>query len=103
MTLGIKNKVVCVYFKESLPVICLPNVFSKECLLLEVSVKNKRDYVVSLYRSLSQTSDEFDLFITKLEKIVVDISRSNRHFLLLIGNFNAKSIAIGHLMLQQLL
>ena len=36
-------------------------------------------------------SDEFDSFITNLEKIVVDISRSNPHFLLLIGDFNAKS------------
>ena len=38
-----------------------------------------------------QTSDEFDSFITNLEKLVVDISRSNPHFLLLIGDFNAKS------------
>ena len=79
------------YFKESLPVRCLPNSYLKECLILEVSINNKRDYVVSLYRSPSQTSDEFDSFITNLEKIVVDISRSNPHFLLLIGDFNAKS------------
>ena len=78
------------YFKESLPVICFPKYYSKECLILEVSIKNKRGYVVSLYRSLSQMSDEFDLFITNLEKIVVDISRSNPDFVLLIGNFNAK-------------
>ena len=42
-----------------------------------------------MYRSPSQTSDEFDSFITNLEKIVVDISRGNSHFLLLIGDFNA--------------
>ena len=70
---------------------CLPNSYLKECLILEVSIKNKRGHVVSVYRSPSQTSDEFDSFITNLEKIVVDISRSNPHFLLLIGDFNAKS------------
>ena len=82
---------VCVYFKESLPVRCLPNSYLKEYLILEVSINNKRDYVVSLYRSPSQTSDEFDSFITNLENLVVDISRSNPHFLLSIGDFNAKS------------
>ena len=89
--LNVKRCGVCVYFKESLPVRCLPNSYLKECFVLEVSVNNKRGYVVSLYRSPSQTSDEFDSFITNLEKIVVDISRSNPHFLLLIGDFNAKS------------
>ena len=65
---------VCVYYEESLPVRCLPNSYLKECLILEVSINNKRGYVVSLYRSPSQTYDEFDSFITNLEKIVVDIS-----------------------------
>ena len=79
------------YFKESLPVRCLPNSYLKECLIFEVSINNKRAYIVSLYRSPSQTYYEFDSFITNLEKIVVDISRSNPHFLLLIGDVNAKS------------
>ena len=38
----------------------------------------------------SQTYDEFDLFITNLEKIVFNTSRSNPHFLMIIGDFNAK-------------
>ena len=80
-----------VYFKEFLPVRCLSNSYLKECLILEVSINNKRGYVALLYRSPSQTSDEFDSFITNLEKNVVDISRSNPHFLLLIGDFNSKS------------
>ena len=88
---NVKRGGVCVYFKESLPVKCLSTSYLKECLILEVSINNKRGYVVSLYQSPSQMSDEFDSFITNLEKIVVDISRSNPHFLLLIGDFNAKS------------
>ena len=39
----------------------------------------------------SQTSDEVDSFITNLDKTVDDTSRSNLHFVLIIGNFNAKS------------
>ena len=69
----------------------MSNSYLKECLILDVSINNKRGYVVSLYRSPSQTPDEFDSFITNLEKVVVDISRINPHFLLLIGDFNPRS------------
>ena len=41
---------VCVYFKESLPVSCLPNPYLKECLIFEVSLNNKTGYVVSMSR-----------------------------------------------------
>ena len=74
---NVKRGGVRVYVKETLPVRCLPNSYFKECLILEVSINNKRGYVVLLYQSSSQTSDEFDSLITNLEKIVVDISRSN--------------------------
>ena len=71
---------VCVCYEESLPVRCLPNSYLKECLIFEVSINNKRGYIVSLYRSPSQTYDEFDSFITNLEKIVVDRSGIIRIF-----------------------
>ena len=44
-----------------------------------------------MYRSPGQTSDDFNSFITNLEKLVANISSSNPHFILMIGNFNAKS------------
>ena len=89
--LNIKRGGVCVYFKESLPVSCLPNPYLKECLLFEVSINNKRGYVVSMYRSPSQTSDDFNSFTTNLEKLVVNISSTNTHSILMIGDFNTKS------------
>ena len=83
---------MCVFFKESLPVSCLPNPYLKECLVFEVSINNKRGYVVSIYRSPSQTSDDFNSFTTNLEKLVVNISSTNPHCILMIGDFNAMSI-----------
>ena len=88
---NIKRGGVCVYFKESLPVSCLPHPYLKECLTFEVPISNKRVYVVSMYRSPSQTSDDFNSFTTNLEKLVVNISSTNPHFILMIGDFNAKS------------
>ena len=88
---NVKRGGVYVCFKESLPVSCLSNPYLKKCLIFEVSINNKRGYVVSIYRAPSQTSDDFNSFITNLEKLVVNISSSNPHFILMIGNFNAKS------------
>ena len=82
---------MCIYFKESLSVTCPPNPYLKECLTFEVSINNRRGYVVSTYRSPSQISDDFNSFTTNLENLVVNISSSNPHFTLMIRDFNAKS------------
>ena len=79
---------------------CLSNSCLNECLILEVSSNNKRS-TVSLYRSASQTFDEFDSVITNLKKILVHISRSNPHFVFIIGDFNSKPNIV-HLIIQQL-
>ena len=43
-------------------------------------MNNEKGYVISLYRSLSQTTDEFDLFMLIFDKLLVDISnRSPDH------------------------
>ena len=63
----------------------------KICLILEISVNNKKIYVVSLYRSPSQTPDEFDYFINNLEKLIIDIYSRKVDFVLMIVDFNAKS------------
>ena len=43
-----------------------------ECLLCEVIVIGQVDFIVS-YRSLSQTSSQFDDFLSNLEKLFDDI------------------------------
>ena len=51
---------MCAYVRESLPVRNFNNSYLSECLALEVTISNKKGYVITLYRSPSQTSDEFD-------------------------------------------
>ena len=63
----------------------------KECFILEVCNNNKKVYVISLYRSPSQTFDQFDLFMLNLESLLADIPNHNPHFVLITGYFNAKS------------
>ena len=90
---NIKRGGVCVYVRESLPVRVVPNHHLSECLILEVNLKNKKEYLVSLYRSPNQNPDEFELFLTNLENLLADITNRNPHFMLLLGDFNAKSKA----------
>ena len=60
-------------------------------MTLEVTINNKKGYVVTLYRSPSQTSYEFVTFISNLEKLLINITSFDPHFVILFGHFNAKS------------
>ena len=70
---NVKRGGVCAYIRESLTVRCFSNAYLQECLILEISINNKKGYVVSLYRSPSQTLDEFDSFFNNFEKLIIDI------------------------------
>ena len=87
---NIKRGGVCAYVRESLPVRVVPNHHLSGCLILEVNLKNKKGYLVSLYGSPNQNPDEFELFLTNLETLLADITNRNPHFMLLLGDFNAK-------------
>ena len=88
---NIKRGDVCAYVRESLPVRVVLNHHLSECLILEVNLKNKKGYLVSLYCCPNQNPDEFELFLTNLENFLADITNRNPHFMLLLGDFNAKS------------
>ena len=88
---SIKRGGVCAYVRESLPVRVVPNHHLSECLILEVNLKNKKGYLVSFCHSPNQNPDEFQLFLTNLENLLADITNRNPHFMLLLGDFNAKS------------
>ena len=87
------QKKLCIWtlFTQWLPVRRLANSYSTESLTIEVFINNKRCYVASWYRSPSQTSDESDSFIANLEEILINTSRNNPCFVLIISYFNAKS------------
>ena len=82
---------VGIYYKEFLAAGSVKVKNLNECLIFEVSIKNKRGYVVSLYRSPSQTQDEFDIFLINLEQSIGDIIVKNPLFVLITGDFNVRS------------
>ena len=53
---------------------------------------NKNKVIVSvIYRSPSQTNDEFGLFLSNLEKLFSDINKLKPSLSVVTGDFNARS------------
>ena len=57
---------VCIYYKSFLPFRVLSVQYLQECINFELNVGSKICNFISLYRSPSQTQDEFEKFIEKL-------------------------------------
>ena len=53
-------------------------------------IKNKKGYVISLYRLPSQTKNEFDMFLINFEQLIGDIIAKNSFFVI-TGDFNVRS------------
>ena len=88
---NVKRGSVCAYVRESLLVRNFSNSYLNECLTLEVIISNRKGYVITLYRSPIQTSDEFQSSISNSEKLLINIDSFDPHFVILLGDFNAKS------------
>ena len=88
---NVKRGGVCVYIKNSLATrICNISTLN-ECIIIELNLKNKKGYVISLYRSPSQSTYEFEEFLSNLDQTLHDISSLNPSFIVLLGDFNARS------------
>ena len=81
---------VCIYCKESLPVKAINWPFFKQALLLEMSY-NKEVIVSVFYRSQSQHSNQFELFLSNLENLLSDINKHKPSLSVVPGDFNARS------------
>ena len=64
---NIKRGGICIYYKESLPVRVISIPYIKEALLLEMNYNNKKVIISVIYRSSSQSTDEFESFLLNFE------------------------------------
>ena len=79
---NVKKGGVCVYYKDQLD----------QCTVREVTFKNKKKgHVISLYRSPSQTPDQFDNFLELFEELLQDIFKLKSSFILNSGDFNCRN------------
>ena len=82
---------VCLYYKTCLPLRVLDIQYLNECINFELKIGDKLCTFVALYRSPSQSQDNFETFIDNFELNLETLSRKNPFLLVAIGDFNAKS------------
>ena len=79
---------VCIYFKKSLPLKVLDIKMSQECINFEIKIADKTGNFISLYRSPSQSKDEFESFA----ELNLDSAALRDPYLILVrGDFNAQT------------
>ena len=88
---NIKHAGVFIYDRETLPDKTIQVNYLPECLVCEVKYENKKISIVTLYWSPSQTDDECDEFLRSFESVINKINHFNPYFLLITGDFNARS------------
>ena len=88
----IKRGGVCTYYKEHLPLICKPNLTPlDECLVCELKIGNKKCFITVLYRSPSQSLEEFERFKNGWVNTILNINNSNPFLAIFLGDFNARN------------
>ena len=82
---------VSIYYKNFLPLRVLSIQYLQEYINFELNIGGKICNFISLYRSPSQTQDEFKKFIDNLELNLETLCQNNPFVMVLIGDLNAKS------------
>ena len=62
--------------------------YSAQYLLCEVTIEYKKGYIVVLYRSSSQTANEFHDFQYNFEKLLNQVKQFCSSFIVILSDFN---------------
>ena len=86
-----KRGEVCVYYKSSLPFRVINVKYLQESISFELRIGGKCCKIIYLYRSPSQTHDEFGTFLKNFELTLDKIHENNPLMNVVLCDFNAKS------------
>ena len=82
---------ICIYFKENLILKRDDLCNLTECLLTEIGMGKKKCFFTCLYRSPSQSYEDFDTFCSNFNLFLSNIKDLNPAFSIVIGDFNARN------------
>ena len=82
---------VCLYHKNYLPLRVLSISYLKECLNFELKIGDKPGNIIALYRSPSQSQDDFETFSDNFELTLETLAQKSSFLTTIIGDSNAKS------------
>ena len=80
--------------EEKLSLRIISTSYFDQCLLCEVTCQNQKGYIAVIYviyRSPSQSCNEFEDFLFNLEKRVNQIKQLKPSFTIILGDFSARS------------
>ena len=81
---------ICIYYKSFLPLKVISVRLLEECVTFNLIISNKLYSFVALYRSPSQSQDDFATFSDNFEMTLDLVSKKNPFLLVVFGDFNAK-------------
>ena len=82
---------VCVYNKRSIPFRVINVKYLQDSISFELKIRVKCCNFSCLYRSPSETQDEFETFLNYFELTLDKIDENNLLMTVVLGDFNAKS------------
>ena len=82
---------ICIYHKDFLPIYVNHVSCLKECLNFNPSVNGKQCNITLIYGSPSQSSEEFDTFLSDFELQLDYIANRNPFVSMFVGGFDARS------------
>ena len=88
---GSKRGGMCCYFKERLPSTILKITPMTNCLVLKMLYNNKLVNVSVIYRSPSQSCQEFAQLEMLFSQLLNDVTSKNPFFSIILGDFSARS------------
>ena len=81
----------CLYYKNYLPLRVLNISYLKQCLNFELQIGDKSGTFIALYRSPSQSQDDFETFSDNFEMTLETLAQKGSFLTSIIGDFNTKS------------
>ena len=83
---------VCIYYKEHIPLIKREDICTLgNCLVTEIRSKGRKSFLTCIYRSPSQSHDEFESFGVNFDILLNNINDEFPICSILTGYFNARS------------
>ena len=90
--LNIKQGGVCIYYKEYLSITERKDLTNlNECSICELRIGTNRVFLSTLYRSPSQTTDQFASFKQQFEETIINTNNCSPTLSLYLGDFNARN------------
>ena len=83
---------MCLYFRDGLPIKRRTDLeLVQEIIVTEITIARKKIFFITVYRSPSQNSEQFEHFIASLQMTLNQLQGERPHTLIITGDFNCRS------------